>query len=88
MCLRVDAAGDSEGEGTQVSVYLYLMKGPYDNELEQSGHWPLRGSFTIKLLHKFNDFSLFPFKWKVVFDMYTSDNVTNRVINGNRAAKG
>ena len=90
MCLRVDAAGDSEGEGTHVSVYLYLMKGPYDDELEQSDHWPLRGSFTIELLpYKINDIFHFPYERKVVvFDMYTSDNITNRVINGNRAAKG
>ena len=89
MCLRVDAAGDSKGEGTHVSVYLYLMKGPYDDELEQSGHWPLRGSFTIELLlYKINDIFHFSYKRKVVFDMYTSDNITNRVINGNRAAQG
>ena len=89
MCLRVDAAGDSEGEGTHVSVYLYLMKGPYDDELEQSGHWPLRGSFRIELLpYKINDILHFPYERKVIFDMYTSDNITNRVINGNRVAKG
>ena len=88
MCLRVDAAGDSEGEGTHVSVYLYLMMGPHDDELEQSGHWPLRGSFTIELLDQFNDIFRFPYERKVVFDMHTSDNITNRVINDNRAAKG
>ena len=53
MCLRVDAAGDSKGDGTHVSVHLYLMKGPHDDELEQSGHWPLRGTFTIELLVAF-----------------------------------
>ena len=55
VCLRVDAAGNGEGEGTHVSVYLHLMKGPYDDELEQSGHWPLRGTFTIELLNQLND---------------------------------
>ena len=31
------------------------MKGPYDDELEQSGHFPLRGTFTIELLNQLND---------------------------------
>ena len=45
MCLIVDAAGYGDGEGTHVSVFLYLLKGPHDDKLEQSGHWPLRGTF-------------------------------------------
>jgi len=56
MCLKVDAAGFGDGEGTHVSVYLYLMNGPYDDELEQSGHWPLRATFKIELLDQlYND---------------------------------
>ena len=55
MCLMVDAAGGDKGDGTYMSVYLYLMKGPHDDELEQSGHWPLRGTFTIELLNQLND---------------------------------
>jgi len=39
----------------KLSVSLHLMKGPYDDELEQSGHWPLRGTFTIELLNQLND---------------------------------
>ena len=33
MCLRVDAAGNGDGESTQLSVYLYLMKGLHNDEL-------------------------------------------------------
>jgi len=40
MCLIVYAAGDGDGESTHISVFLRLMKGPYDDELEQSGHFP------------------------------------------------
>ena len=47
MCLGVYADGYDYGEGTHVSVYLFLMKGPYDDRLEQSGHWPLRGRFKV-----------------------------------------
>jgi len=53
--LEVDAAGYGDGEGTHISVFLHLMKGPYDDELEQSGHFPVRGTFTIELLNQLND---------------------------------
>ena len=55
MCLNVDAGGHGDGDGTHVSVFLYLLKGPYDDRLEQSGDWPLRGRFKIKLLDQIND---------------------------------
>ena len=54
MCLRVDAAGYGKAKGTHVSVYLFLLKGPHDDELEQSGHWLLRGGVTIELLSQSN----------------------------------
>ena len=33
MCLNVDAAGNGDGKGTHLSVFLFLMKGPHDDEL-------------------------------------------------------
>ena len=51
MCLCVYAAGHGDGEGTHLSVFLYLMKGPHDDELT----WPLRGKFEIKLLNQISD---------------------------------
>ena len=51
MYLSVYPGGHDDGEGSHVSVYLHLMKGPYDDELEQSGYWPMRGTFTIDLLN-------------------------------------
>ena len=33
MCVRVDAAGYNDGKGTHLSMSLYLMKGPHDDEL-------------------------------------------------------
>ena len=32
-----------------MSVYVNLMKGPYDDELQQAGLWPMRGTFTLEL---------------------------------------
>ena len=50
MCLKVYPAGIGEGAGDHVSVELYLMKGPHDDKLQQSGYWPLRGDFSVHLL--------------------------------------
>ena len=49
--LSVDADGYGEGEGTHLSVFLYLMKGSHDDEVT----WPLRGKFGIKLLNQISD---------------------------------
>ena len=83
--LDVDAAGIYEGEGTHVSVYLHLMKGPHDDELEQSGHWPLRGTFTVELLDQYNTSS----RNKVYFfNNETCVECTNRVIHEDYSETG
>ena len=51
MCLNVDAAGNGDGEGTHLSVFLAVMKGSHDDELT----WPLRGKIEIKLLNQISD---------------------------------
>ena len=51
MCLRILINGVGNGEGTHVSVFLYLMKGQYDGNLK----WPLVGSFEIELLNQKKD---------------------------------
>ena len=53
--LRVVVAGCGIGETTHVSIYLYLMEGPHDDKLEQSGYWPMRGTFIIELLNQLSD---------------------------------
>ena len=45
MCLRVDANGDGAEKGTHVSVFVYLMRGEFDDILK----WPFRGDVTIQL---------------------------------------
>ena len=44
MCLSVVA--DGEGEGSHVSVFIELMRGEFDSEL----NWPFHGSMTVTLL--------------------------------------
>ena len=83
MCLRVDAGGYGDGEGTHVSVYLHLMKGPHDDKLEQSGHWPLRGTFTIELLNQFTNDD--HYTRSMLLSGYLCSECTNRVVEGNMA---
>ena len=48
MCLRVDANGYGIRKNSHVSVYLYMMRGDYDESLK----WPFRGDITIQLLNQ------------------------------------
>ena len=54
MCLKVYPTGIEEyARNNDVSVELYLMKGPHDDKLQQSGHWPLRGKFSISIFNHY-----------------------------------
>ena len=48
MVLSVGCNGYGAGEGTHISVYLSIMHGEFDNELE----WPFRGALSIQLLNQ------------------------------------
>ena len=48
MCLRVIISGAGKNPGNHMSVFLYLMKGQYDNTLK----WPFVGTFEIELLNQ------------------------------------
>ena len=51
MKLSVLSDGRNNGKGTHLSVYLYLMEGPYDDKLS----WPLKGKFKVTLLNQVSD---------------------------------
>ena len=51
MCLRVDANGYGVCKNTHVSVYLYMMRGEYDDSLK----WPFRGDIIVQLLNQVED---------------------------------
>ena len=51
MCLKVYANGVSEGKGTHVSVYVYLMRGDNDDNLK----WPFKGTVKVSLLNQLED---------------------------------
>ena len=86
MYLKVNAAGYAKGKGTHVSVHLRLMKGPYDDKLEQSDHWPLRGRFTIELLNQLNDSD--HYSRILQFHHYRCSKCTNRVLKRVEAKSG
>jgi regulator of replication initiation timing len=46
MCLTVIPAGDGEGEGSHISVFIAPLRGEFDSEL----NWPFLGSMTVTLL--------------------------------------
>ena len=80
MCLRVDPAGHGDGEGhdTHLSAFLYLMKGPYDDELT----WPLRGKFEIKVLNQISDSE--HHLVTLLYDDRASDDSAGRVTDGKK----
>ena len=43
--------GNSDGQGTHISVYAYIRKGHNDDNLE----WPFRGQVTVELLNQLSD---------------------------------
>ena len=45
MCLNVCANGEGDGKGTHVSVFVYLMRGEFDDDLK----WPFSGEITVQL---------------------------------------
>ena len=51
MCLKIHAAGYGNGKGTHISVFLFLMKGPHDDELT----WPMREKLEIRLMNQISN---------------------------------
>ena len=82
MSLLIYPAGSGDSKGTHLSVYLYLMKGPHDDELT----WPLRGEFEVKLLNQTRDS-----KHHLSVISYTDraqNDAAGRVIEGDKATTG
>ena len=82
MCVRVNPNGYGDGKGTHVSIFMYMMRGPFDNYLK----WPFRGEITIKLVNQAGGHNHIE---KVIYyndeipDMYKS-----RVTGSERATSG
>ena len=82
MCLRVDANSSGSGKATYVSVFVFLNRGEYDDQLK----WPFRGDITIQLLNQSRDEG--HREETVPFDDRVGDDVAGRVVGEERATKG
>ena len=82
MCLRVDANGHSSSTGTHVSLFVYLMRGEYDNDLL----WPFRGCITFQMCNRRVDTG--HLNSIVTYDDRVEDDVAGRVTEGERALEG
>ena len=82
MCLKVYANGKGDGAGTHVSVYVYLMRGEYDDKLT----WPIRGDTTIQLVNQNEDQdhveNILDFTDE---NVAADDDISGRVTSGERA---
>ena len=81
MCLRVDANGNGPGAGTHLSVFVYLMRGEYDDDLL----WPFRGDIKFQLCHRRKDTG--HIEYTLDYDDDVND-VAERVTEGDRAHNG
>ena len=82
MCLRVDANGEGDGEGTHVSVFAHLMRGEFDDHLK----WPFQGRVVLQLCNQLEDKQ--HHGHTISFSKTTDPKVISRVTNGKRAESG
>ena len=82
MCLSVNANGIGTVEGTHVSVYVYLMRGEFDDHLK----WPFRGNVLIQLCNMLEDQT--HRGHTIDFCETTDAKATSRVISGMMAKSG
>ena len=83
MCIKVYANGDGSGKGTKnLSVYAYLMQGPFDDELL----WPFQGAITVQLLNQLEDQNHHTFT--IHFTETTEPKYISRVKSGKQAGSG
>ena len=82
MQLRVDANGAQDGESTHTSVFVYLMKGDFDDELS----WPFQGHVTVRILNQLEDSN--HYERVIDFPKGTNPLSVDRVTVGGRVKAG
>ena len=82
MCLEVYPKGNGDGKGTHVSVFTYLMKGPFDDYLK----WPFRGEITIQIVNQDGDHD--HVEWTAPYNDDTPDDSAGRVTGNKERAGG
>ena len=84
MCLRITANGWGSGEGTHVSVGVYMMKGEFDSHLK----WPFKGEITVELVNQKEGGKKCEGKPITHESHERSSDVFQRVMEGERAKSG
>ena len=51
MCVHVNPNGYGKANGTHVSIFTYMMQGPFDKYLK----WPFRGAITVQIVNQVGD---------------------------------
>ena len=82
MCFLVNANGHGSAKGTHVSVWVHLMRGEFDDQL----NWPFRGEVTIQLLNQLGD--MYHATGTIHFTDWTPDMYRNRVERREKAERG
>ena len=76
--LRVDPNGYGSSKGTDVDVFMCLMKGANDNNLQ----FPMTGIFTVQVMNWMGDIQ--HFEQSIAFDDDTPVEYRERVVTGER----
>ena len=82
MQLRIDANGTQDGKNTHMSVFVYLMKGDFDDELL----WPFQGHVTVRILNQLEDSN--HYERVIEFPKGTNPLSVDRVTVGGRVKVG
>ena len=80
MCVRVDPKGIVNGKGTHVSIFTYMMCGPFDDYLK----WPFRGEITIQIVNQAGDHD--HFERIIPYNDTAPDKSAGRVTGSERPA--
>ena len=81
MCLGVDANGSLLYRGTHLSVFVFLMKGEFDDQLK----WPFCGEVVVKLVSQEGDSYWDHIVRTVRFSKSTHERYCKRVMTGERS---
>ena len=79
MCVCVYPNGNREAMGNHVSIYMYLMKGSYDDHLK----WPFRGLVTVQLVNQAGDHN--HIEKTITYNDRTSNEIAGRVTSKERS---
>ena len=80
LCLQVFPNGYRRGKGTYVSLFMYVMQGPFDSLLK----WPFRGELTVQVVNQVGDHD----HWEATSDRKLGGMHAVRVIGRERAEGG